>query len=81
MFSPGKPRGSGPHLHFCAGKCRRISSATSSPNPPPPFQIPRNQEKSRVDVLSLILFSCVCVCACMLSGGRRLQGNLLNPEN
>lgn len=29
--------GPGPHLHFCAGKRRRISSATSSPNPPPPF--------------------------------------------
>lgn len=36
LFSPGTPRGSGPHLHFCAGKRRRISSATSSPNPPPP---------------------------------------------
>lgn len=37
VFPLGRGGGSGPHLHFCAGKGRRISSATSSLNPPPPF--------------------------------------------
>lgn len=61
---PPGPGALGPSALLCWRR-QGISSATSSPNPPPPLRIPRSGEKRRVDVLSLILFSCVCVCACV----------------